>query len=112
MKERTLAALISYVVGKALGDEIDVPKGRLPSSRAQHPDFFEKKLRKFKNKNFTFSRKYKWRLSETLKLFRYNTVNTVERLRAVPCSIPPLDLGSNNVLKGTQDKFEIDENCQ
>jgi hypothetical protein len=30
MKERTLAALISYVVGKALGDGLDVPKGRLP----------------------------------------------------------------------------------
>ncbi len=75
MKERTLAALISYVVGKALGDGLDVPKGRLPSSRAQHPDFLEKKVRNFKNKNFTFTRKHKWRLSETLKLFRYNTVN-------------------------------------
>jgi hypothetical protein len=42
MKERTLAALISYVVCKALGDGLDVPKGRLPKSRAQHPGFLEK----------------------------------------------------------------------
>ena len=38
MKERTLAALISYVVCKALGDGLDVPEGRLPRACAQQPD--------------------------------------------------------------------------
>jgi hypothetical protein len=48
-------------------------------------------------------------LSQTLKFFRQSAVNTVERLCAVPCSLQPLYLGSNNVLKGTQDKFEIEK---
>jgi hypothetical protein len=48
--ERANLSGIDYYAGKALGNGLVVLKGRLPSSRAQHPHFLEKKVRKLKKK--------------------------------------------------------------
>ncbi len=48
--ERANLRGINYLVGKAVRDRLDVPQGRLPSRRAQHPDSLAKKVRKFKIK--------------------------------------------------------------
>jgi hypothetical protein len=48
--ERANLSGLDKLVGKALGNGLVVLKGRLPSSRAQHPDSLEKMVRKLKIK--------------------------------------------------------------